>query len=167
MTLCCRMVSWVTWNTTCHMDRCSIAQFQKDAHRHRNVSQIYFAPKELNCRAPIDFSERKKPPSRSWLRYWHKACLWLCDGTSSTGSDTGKAAVSPPCSLGKELLTDWNWFKERHYCWCMQQRAQLVKPASPLLASSVQDSADELHHAQKPQLFDRMTYPIATKRYPV
>lgn len=33
-TLCCRMVSRVTWNTTCHMGHCSIAQFHKDAHRH-------------------------------------------------------------------------------------------------------------------------------------
>lgn len=33
----------------------------------------------------------------------------------------------------------------------------VAKPASPLLVSSVQDSADELHHAQKPQLFGKMT----------
>lgn len=32
-TLCCRMVSRVTCNATCHMDHCSVAPFCKDAHR--------------------------------------------------------------------------------------------------------------------------------------
>lgn len=32
-TLCCRMLSRVTCNATCHMDHCSVAPFCKDAHR--------------------------------------------------------------------------------------------------------------------------------------